>query len=491
MLPTKKLAFTNSPFYPSINSYISKNIKKEKIEMRVIRPTTQIMALGDAIAEIAKSHGLNINYFNINRDGDYQSYYEIKHKHPKDHIAIWNYVSAVRKHTAQTLPFSDMQGNSCRFNHTPLMGSVISQVDRKVTHAGVMETLTSMIGHSFILDDLENIESISSSQLEGAVTTTKVALEMLQTKRTPRDDSERMIARNHDLMQKLPDTLGQELSPSFILSLHNIATKGINDSEYYPGQLRTRDDIVVADSVTGEIIHQPIAHTELYDKLSELCEWANTPHHTMNGPDYIHPLVKACILHFMIGWLHPFTDGNGRTARGLFYWYMLKMGYTGFKYISISKYMKRSATSYAAAYLNSEYDQFNITYFIDYHLKQVQHAIAGFLDKLQEQSKTIEYLHDQFRGNPIFSDLNHRQRKIAAFGMIRSGEQFSISSIATRFNIAYNTAKNDLEMLCKAKIFKNANESDQAMYLTPKSVSQLEQWLQDNPDNPPPKATNW
>lgn len=459
--------------------------------MRAIQTPNVKLPLADAMAEILKTHALNINYFNINSDGEYQSYYEIKHKHPRDHLAIWSYVSAVREHTAYQLPFKDMNGNQGKFNYTPMMASVISQVDRKVTHAGVMETLMSMVDHSFILDDLENIESISSSQLEGAATTTKVALEMLQTKRPPRDESELMIARNYDLMQKLPDTLDQELSPEFILSLHNTATKGINDRQYYPGQLRTRDDVVVADSVTGEIIHQPISHTELLEKLIELSEWVNTPHHTMHGPAYIHPLVKACVLHFMIGWLHPFTDGNGRTARGLFYWYMLKMGYTGFKYISISKYMKRSAISYAAAYLNSEYDQFNITYFIDYHLKQVQYAIAGFLEKLDEQSKNLDYLHNQFLYNPVFSGLNARQRRIVAFGVIRTSDKFSIPAIAARFNIAYNTAKSDLEGLVKAKIFKVTNESGQVMYLTPRTVSQLEQWLQENPDNPLPKATDW
>ena len=459
--------------------------------MRSIKPPRDRLPLADAIAEIFKTNQSKINYFNINNDGEYQSYYEIKHKYPQDHLAIWSYVSAVREHTAHYLPFKDMDGNLGKFNSTPLMASVISQADRKVTHAGVMETLMGMVDHSFILDDLENIESISSSQLEGAATTTKVALEMLQSKRAPRDESEKMIARNHVLMQKLPDTVGQDFTPEFILSLHNAATKGINDGVYYPGQLRTRDDVVVADSVTGEVIHQPIAHTELLEKLKELCEWVNIPHHTKTGSEYIHPLVKACIIHFMIGWLHPFTDGNGRTARGLFYWYMLKMGYTGFKYISISKYMKRSATSYAAAYLNSEYDQFNVTYFIDYHLKQVQYAIAGFLKKLEEQSKNLDYLNSQFMYNPIFSGLNARQRRIIAFGVIRSGEKFSIPTIATRFNIAYNTAKNDLEVLAKAKIFKSANENDQAMFLTPKTVSQLEQWLQDNPDNPLPKATDW
>jgi hypothetical protein len=42
---------------------------------------------------------------------------------------------------------------------------------------------------------------------------------------------------------------------------------------------------------------------------------------------FIHPVMRAITLHFWLAYDHPFCDGNGRTARALFYWSMLKQGY--------------------------------------------------------------------------------------------------------------------------------------------------------------------
>jgi Fic family protein len=54
-------------------------------------------------------------------------------------------------------------------------------------------------------------------------------------------------------------------------------------------------------------------------------------------PDkFIHPVVRAIILHFMIGCGHLFVDGNGRTARALFYWSVLHQKYRLMEFISIS-----------------------------------------------------------------------------------------------------------------------------------------------------------
>jgi len=426
----------------------------------------------------------------LSSKGEYLSYYDITNKYAKDANSIWEVLRLTRSFDKTVLPFKDTNGDRAAFNLTQLMNSIISQVDRMTTSAAISESLAGVIGHSLLLNGFDSLESISSSQLEGAATTTKVALDMLEVGREPTNESEMMIARNHNLMQKIPQEIDNDLSFELILELHFSATYGIDDEKYQPGKIRQTNDVVVVDA-QDQVVHQPIDYDKIYDYLNQLCSWVNTPHHKQSGIDYIHPVIKACVLHFMIGWIHPFNDGNGRTARGLFYWYMMKMGFSGFRYISISKYMKRSATSYGTAYLNTEYDHFNLTYFIEYHLIQIRHAIEGFNDAINRQREIIAYLNGAYSKSEDHQSLNYRQRKIFMFGLLRGGETFSIPSIQARFNVAYNTAKTDLEILTKLRMFKVKTEGGKKLYITPKSIDQLEKWTQDSPTRTMPKATDW
>ena len=71
---------------------------------------------------------------------------------------------------------------------------------------------------------------------------------------------------------------------------------------------------------------------------------------------FIHPIVKGIIIHFLIAFIHPFVDGNGRTASAIFYWYMLRKGYWLTEYLSISRIISRSKRQYEKAYLYTECD---------------------------------------------------------------------------------------------------------------------------------------
>ncbi len=101
---------------------------------------------------------------------------------------------------------------------------------------------------------------------------------------------------------------------------------------------------------------------------------------------FIHPVIKAIIIHFWIGYLHPFTDGNGRLARLLFYWYLIKEGYWAFVYLPISKAIKLSPKQYSMAYIYSEQDDNDMTYFIDYNIKKIKLAVREFKKYLEKKS---------------------------------------------------------------------------------------------------------
>ena len=113
-----------------------------------------------------------------------------------------------------------------------------------------------------------------------------------------------------------------------------------------------------------EIFHDPPPAEQLDERMAAMCDFANgkIPNH------FIHPVVRAIILHFWLAYDHPFVDGNGRTARALFYWLMLRNNYWLFEFISISQIIRKAPIKYGRAFLYTETDDNDLTYFILYHL---------------------------------------------------------------------------------------------------------------------------
>jgi len=231
-------------------------------------------------------------------------------------------------------------------------------------------------------------EAVASSQVEGAATTTEVAKEMLKSGRNPRNESEQMIFNNLRAIEYINEFQEVEIDFKIIIELHKIMTANTS-AEHCSGDFR-KSDVFVIDHVDGEIAHIPPDWKEVEELMEELCTFIN------NDKNFIHPIVKASIIHFLIGYIHPFSDGNGRTARALFYWYLLKKGYSLIQNISISKVILESRTQYDKAFLKTESDGNDLNYFIAYSIKNIRVAfekLTNYRDKkLNERKKSKCYL---------------------------------------------------------------------------------------------------
>ena len=157
-------------------------------------------------------------------------------------------------------------------------------------------------------------EAIASSLLEGAATTRTKAKKMLREGRKPRNNAEKMILNNYKAILKIRDMKEQKLSPKMLIHLQSILTDETLEDSSAVGRFRTIDDnVVVEEKSTHEILHTPPRTDLIKQRLEEICNFANE-----RSKPFIHPVVKAIILHFALGYLHPFADGNGRTAGAIF-----------------------------------------------------------------------------------------------------------------------------------------------------------------------------
>ncbi|QDQ27071.1 Fic family protein [Chitinimonas arctica] len=293
-------------------------------------------------------------------------------------------------------------------------------------------------------------EAITSSQLEGASTTRRIAKEMLREGRQPRNKSEQMIFNNFELMQAVKENGQNPLSLELIKEFHRIAIDKCGENNAVPGELRLTDDVYIED-LEGEVFHTPPKATLLERRLERLCRFANMNHDGEGGEAnfFLHPIVKATILHFMIGYEHPFADGNGRTARAIFYWHMLKCGYSVFEFISISRLLNLAPLKYFRAFLYVEDDDFDLTYFVAHQLDVVDRAVQGFLDYVKEKKRERLEFTSQLKSLGAKGDFNYRQLELLRSMRKHPGKPYTAKEVAFDYNVSANTAREDLKRIAQ------------------------------------------
>jgi len=297
-------------------------------------------------------------------------------------------------------------------------------------------------------------EAIASSQIEGAATTTKVAWEMLKSGRAPRNESEQMIFNNLRAINFIQDKTDEKLNKSFVIELHRIMTANTS-AEYCAGDYRD-DEIFVQDFVDGEIAHVPPGWKNLESLMDHLYEFANSD-------EFIHPIVKAAIIHFLIGYIHPFKDGNGRTARALFYWILTKKGYTLIKNISISRAILESRVQYDKAFLKSEYDGNDMTYFITYTIRSL-HVAFNKLVAYRDQKKQERDLALSVKDALINFGLTERQADLMGYLFIKKDVAISLQYYVERYSVVRQTARKDLAHLVKLGLLRETKEGKQVIF---------------------------
>ena len=279
-------------------------------------------------------------------------------------------------------------------------------------------------------------EAIFSSQMEGAATTRQVAKDMLRKKMTPKDKSQQMIANNYQTIQFVVQNQDTPLTTELLQHIHRLMTEHTLENPQDAGRFRTNDDVVVENGITHEIVHYPPSYTEIPEFVKDLCRFFNEEKPKV----FIHPIIRGIIIHFMVAYMHPFVDGNGRTARALFYWYMLKQKYWLTEYLSISRVIAKSKKSYEKSFQYTEADGNDIGYFVAYNLRVLGLSfkqLQGYLKRKQEEKKAANTFLQ-------LGDINDRQAQIIKMFVDNPKEVITVKDIQSKFFISATTAKGDI-----------------------------------------------
>ena len=442
-----------------------------------------------AAGGLEKVLSLNESGTGILFDNKYLDWSSIKILEPPEgctHEDWWLAIKLGRGSNCHPLPLDDKQGRAFSYTHSGYLYRMLYEVDRDAMDRTELpvDVVSTGSRNQYLVSALIE-EAIASSQLEGASTTRDVAKDMLRSGRPPRDRSETMIANSYRAMEFVREQVAEPLSVPMLLELHRVLTEGSRDGAGVVGRFRLKSDqVVVMDRRDGTILHVPPPADELDARMERLLAFANAE----DDAGFVHPVARAILVHFMIGYEHPFVDGNGRAARALFYWMMARSGYRTTELLSISTIIRSSPVQYARAGLLAETDDNDVTYFLDYNLRVILWSIRNLRSYLARKSREARNVQQSLDGLALAAMLNHRQIALLISMRRHPDPARTIASHRRSHKVTYQTARTDLLGLADLGLLSVAKRGRALVFSLARKLDERLRELAD-PGAAPPRAS--
>ena len=356
---------------------------------------------------------------------------------------FWPVMEEARKKNAISLPLKAQNGLPFWF--------VINK-----TIEAQCDAVAAIARRSFVFDELSEKtmeeatidEAVWSSVIEGAFTSKAEAARIIQQNKSPSNKSEQMVKNNYQALMYVLEHLEDPITAQTLIDIARIVSRGASD-ETVEG-FRT-----VPVYVTGreEIVYTPPDAAQIPALVDDLIAFITDSE--------LHPLLKACIAHFYFVYVHPFTDGNGRTARALSYMMLLRTGYDFFRYFSISGLIAEERGRYYKAMRQVETSGNDMTYFIDYYSSMLSRSVERMKEHLLGHVLTEKRMHAlQAAGR-----LNERQQKGTRWLLEGKTAQVTVDAWKKKFRTATETARQDLLLLCEEGLLERKMEGRKAIFI--------------------------
>ena len=410
----------------------------------------------------------------------YPHWDKVRHLDPPDgytHEEWWLMLKLARN--LRRLPFVAVDGQPLTYGLPDEVLRLLHYVDQHCSgEIAMAEVVTAddQARQHYLVNSLME-EAIRSSQLEGATTSRRVAKDLLRSGRSPTSRSEQMILNNYRALRFMHDEMDGRLTPELVLELQRLLTQGTFDDPSAAGRLQRPDEerVAVHDRLVGSVLHAPPPAEQLPARLDALCAFANADDaNESDDAPFIHPVVRAILLHFMLAYDHPFADGNGRTARALFYWYMRTRGYWLVEYLSISRILREAPAQYSRAFLLTETDGGDTTYFLLHQLETIKRAVDELHRYLDRKVREIRKVERMVRNVP---DFNHRQLSLLSDALRHGDRSYTFGQHAASHQVTHETARTDLLDLAQRGLLDRARVGRQHVFRAPADLSERLQRL--------------
>ena len=379
-------------------------------------------------------------------DDEYLTWEKLRYKEPPaglTHEEWWLGLKFLRRSALRKLPLDMIGGRQFSYSLPDMVLRELDYVSQRASGQIALpeEVVSKTSRDRYVIQSLVE-EAISSSQLEGASTTRRDARRMIAYGEAPKDRSQQMILNNYRAMRHVREIKDLPFTPERICEVHRIVTEDTLDNAAAAGHIQSNPDPSDRVKILDEedrLLHQPPPVAELPDRLQKLCDFANAD---IDAKPYVPPVVRALTIHFMMGYDHYFEDGNGRTARALFYWSMLKQGFWLTEHLAISLILNQAPSKYARSFMHTEQDDGDLTYFLIYHLEVIRRALVALDEYLHKKSLEMQRARALLVGGP--GAFNHRQAALIQSATQNPTNYYTAESHMNYHGVSKQTARNDL-----------------------------------------------
>lgn len=236
------------------------------------------------------------------------------------------------------------------------------------------------------------------------------------------------------------------------LKIHMTVTKDTLENPEDEGAFRDRQ-VFVGNRFTGEIIFVPPPTEQVSQLVDAFLDWFNS-----GESNEIDPVIEAGVTHYEMVRVHPFIDGNGRTARIMATLVFNKRGFDVKRFFALDDYYDQDRRAYYTALRSVDQNTLELTGWLEYFTDGVAVSVKAVKDKVIGLSKDIKFLKE--RGQIA---LTERQMKI----MERVMEKGEVTNrdIRNMFNISNRAALDEISKLLKLKVIKEMGKGRSTRYV--------------------------
>jgi Fic family protein len=411
----------------------------------------------------------------VRDDASYPHWDKLRHLDPPLGLTReqwWGRIKLIRSPSQRPIPLVDGVGEE-HFSYTlpDEVLRILHVVDQRCAGEIATDVIVTSDEHAtrrYLVNGLME-EAIRSSQLEGATTSRQSAKEMLRNGRAPVDRGERMILNNYRALLFMRELRHERLTPALVCELQRILTEGTLERADEAGRIQRpgEERVAVHDrSDPTVVVHLPPPAEQLPARLEALCAFANDDDAEER---FIHPVLRAILVHFWLAYDHPFADGNGRTARALFSWHMRIHGYWLVDYLSISRILREAPGQYARSFLYTETDEGDTTYFVLHQLQVIERAIGDLHRYLRRKTAEIQDVERLLDGS---DGLNHRQLSLVSDALREPGRTYTYGGHAGVHRVTHETSRSDLSGLAERGLLEQRRAGRRYLFTAPADLGE-------------------
>jgi Fic family protein len=368
-----------------------------------------------------------------------------EHDSKKAH-ATWNKLQKEWRAKSETLALVDKKKKPFWFVITPYLLDLMTSISEK---RGFLDALRlSAASRKKLESKAISYEAYYSSHIEGAQSSLDEALRFIKKKQKHApDESLQMIGNNQRAVEYAIKQAGKPITHELICRLQDILTehthleRPITRGEYRHGP------VYIVNGM-GQVVYEGPPHDVVPVLMENYIQW-------INARDTINPLIKAGIVHFYFVHVHPFDDGNGRTARALSNLVLADLGFKFINMTSLSSYFDHKRPQYYRAIQDVRAHDYDLTYFLIFFMEALLVQIEKIKDEIERESKVKKL--KELISPDIYSRLKRRHVK-ALRTVLQTGKPMTTRKYCKINKCSDETARRDFLQLMEWGIFEAVGE---------------------------------